>query len=68
MDSTPKQAEGFSVQWLTEALTASGKLGDAVITNCRAIDSDIPGQTAEIVLLDVQTYMDICVSSRELSS
>jgi hypothetical protein len=55
MVSTPKQAEGFSVQWLTEALTASGKLGDAVIINCRAVDSDIPGQTAEIVLLDV-TY------------
>ena len=49
----PKESKDFTVDWLNEALSNWGKLGNNEVTGCKAIDSDIPGQTAEIVLLDV---------------
>ena len=53
----PNKAADFTVEWLNEALLASGKLGNNQVIECNARDSDIPGQTAEIVLLDVK-YRD----------
>jgi len=49
----PNAAKDFTVAWMSEALAASGKLGTETVMTCQARDSDIPGQTAEIVLLDV---------------
>lgn len=51
----PKDAKDFTVDWLNGALTSSGKLGNNRVATCHAVDSDIPGQTAEIILIDV-TY------------
>jgi Phosphotransferase enzyme family len=48
----PSTASDFSVEWMNAAL--ANKLGSSMIMTCRGRDSDIPGQTAEIVLLDVQ--------------
>ena len=49
----PKESNDFTVDWLNEALSNWGKLGNNEVTGCKAIDSDIPAQTAEIVLLEV---------------
>jgi hypothetical protein len=54
----PKEAKDFTADWLNSALANSGKLGSDQVTTCAAVDSDIPGQTAEIILIDV-TYKDI---------
>ena len=51
MVSIPAFAEDFSVGWLNEALAPH--LGTNRVVSCHARDSDIPGQTAEIVLLEV---------------
>lgn len=57
MLSFPTHAEDFTVDWMNEALSASGHLGEYKVTQCEAVQSDIPGQTAEIVKINV-TYND----------
>ncbi|MFP6809329.1 MAG: oxidoreductase family protein [Pseudomonadales bacterium] len=52
MIEIPKAASDFTIEWLNTAL--ADKLGNSRVIGCDARDSDIPGQTAEIVLLDVQ--------------
>ena len=53
MTKMPAYAEDFTVDWLNSAL--SPRLGSQRVIQCDAKDSDIPGQTAEIILLNV-TY------------
>ena len=48
----PCRAEDFTVDWLNSALTPV--LDENRVTGCNARLSDIPGQTAEVVLLDVE--------------
>ena len=55
MLSFPTHAHDFTVDWMNQALSASGRLGDYEVTGCEAVQSDIPGQTAEIVKIQV-TY------------
>jgi hypothetical protein len=55
MVSIPAFAKDFSVDWMNEALAPH--LGNNIVVSCSARDSDIPGQTAEIVLVDVE-YQD----------
>jgi len=54
----PNEAKDFTVKWLNEALTSSDKLGTDKVVSCQAVDSDVPGQTAEIILLNVQYKND----------
>ncbi len=49
----PKERQDFTTDWLNAALSDWGKLGNDEIIDCEAVDSEIPGQTAEIILLDV---------------
>ncbi|MFT7091967.1 MAG: hypothetical protein ACJAYW_001934 [Candidatus Azotimanducaceae bacterium] len=51
MVSIPAFAEDFTTDWLNGALAPH--LGTNSVVSCQARDSDIPGQTAEIVLLEV---------------
>ena len=51
----PKMPEDFTVDWLNQALAP--KLGAATVVGASVAASDVPGQTAEIVFLDV-TYSD----------
>ena len=53
MSKIPAFAADFTVDWLNETL--KHRLGNTRVAACDARDSDIPGQTAEIILLDV-TY------------
>ena len=53
MLNIPTKAEAFTSDWLNRAL--SPHLNGCQVTHCEASLSDIPGQTAEIVKLDV-TY------------
>jgi hypothetical protein len=53
MPSIPAYAEDFSVEWMNEILRP--QLKDNYVRSCKARESDIPGQTAEIILIDV-TY------------
>jgi len=55
MVSIPVFAKDFSVDWLNEVLAPH--LGNNLVVSCSARDSDIPGQTAAIVLIDVE-YRD----------
>ncbi len=48
----PAYAEDFTLEWLNEALVS--RLGERKVVGCDARDSDIPGQTAEIILLDLE--------------
>ena len=58
----PSCAEEFTADWLNDAL--SPLLNDAEVMDCRVVDSDIPGQTADIVLLDVEYNREIDLPSR----
>ena len=49
----PVSASDITTAWLNEAMARF--LGEARVIDCRARDSEIPGQTAEIILIDV-TY------------
>lgn len=51
MAKIPAQASDFSVGWMNEILASH--LGTNRVTDCSARASDIPGQTAEVVLIDV---------------
>lgn len=53
MPSIPTYAEDFSVEWMNEVLAP--QLKGNFVRSCKARESDIPGQTAEIILIDV-TY------------
>lgn len=53
MLSIPAYAEDFSVEWMNEVLKP--QLNGNYVRTCKARESDIPGQTAEIILIDV-TY------------
>lgn len=53
MKRMPAVADDFSVDWLNQALQP--RLQGERVLQCHARESDIPGQTAEILLLDV-TY------------
>tara|TARA_R110002073_G_scaffold7456_2_gene42369 strand:- start:994 stop:2088 length:1095 start_codon:yes stop_codon:yes gene_type:complete len=52
MVSIPAFAEDFTVDWLNAALQPH--LGDDRVIGCAPRDSEVPGQTAEIVLVDVE--------------
>ena len=52
----PGGAEDFTVEWMNRALAPH--LGNARILACDAKDSPIPGQTAEIVLINIETDSD----------
>ncbi len=52
MPDIPAHAKDFTVDWMNSAL--AGHLGDVRVTDCDAVDSDIPGQTAEIVQINVK--------------
>lgn len=56
MVKIPAYAEDFTVDWLNQALVNS--LGSVKVVKCDARDSDIPGQTAEIILIDVAYDQD----------
>ncbi len=47
----PAHAQDFTLDWLNQAL--GPRLGKRTVEACDARDSDIPGQTAEIILLDL---------------
>ena len=51
MLSIPHTPEEFTADWLTQAL--SDHLGDTQVTSCQARLSETPGQTAEVVLINV---------------
>ena len=53
MPSIPAYAKDFSVEWMNAAL--GPQLNGNFVRSCKARESDIPGQTAEIILIDV-TY------------
>lgn len=55
MLSIPALAEDFTLDWLNAAL--SPRLKGATVERCTALDSDVPGQTAEIILLELE-YSD----------
>lgn len=55
MKKIPAVATDFTVDWLNEVMAP--RLGGQQVVACHARDSDIPGQTAEIILLQV-TYDD----------
>ena len=58
MDKIPAFADDFTVEWMNDKLAP--RLGGNQVVSCAARDSDIPGQTAEIILIDVgyQTTSD----------
>ena len=60
MGALPQSAEGFTVDWLNQAMTESGVLGDYRVASVKVLDSDIPGQTAEIAQLEVEYDSDAC--------
>lgn len=60
MAALPRTAAEFTADWLSAALTESGVLGDHAITRVSVLDSDIPGQTAEIARLEVTYDTDDC--------
>ncbi len=51
MSKIPAVAADFTVDWLNEVMAP--RLGEQKVVACDARDSDIPGQTAEIILLNV---------------
>jgi len=51
MLSIPQTPEDFTADWLNRAL--SDHLGDTQVTSCQAQLSETPGQTAEVVLINV---------------
>lgn len=51
MMSIPADLEDFTADWLNRALAP--QLGNSRVTTCKAKLSEVPGQTAEIVLIDV---------------
>ena len=53
MTSIPVNATDFTVDWLNEVLEGAPSISGARVVSCEARDSEIPGQTAEIVLLNV---------------
>ena len=53
MIKTPRDADEFTVDWLNQVLEGSPSIKSARVTSCKAKDSPVPGQTAEIVLLNV---------------
>ncbi|MDZ7684481.1 MAG: hypothetical protein U5O39_05325 [Gammaproteobacteria bacterium] len=55
MDRLPQAAAEFTADWINAALTESGVLGDRRVTDVTVVDSDLPGQTAEVARLEV-TY------------
>ena len=57
----PAVATDFTVDWMNAALTESGRLDNNQVIDCKAIESEIPGQTAEIVLLTL-TYKNPATS------
>lgn len=56
MGKVPQEAADFTVDWMQSCLKKAGYT--APVTGCHAIDSDIPGQTAEIILVDVDYDSD----------
>ncbi|MFT7219144.1 MAG: hypothetical protein ACI8Z1_000758 [Candidatus Azotimanducaceae bacterium] len=53
MPTIPRKPEDFTNDWLNEVLKPHR--GNASVTNCDAKKSDMPGQTAEVIILSV-TY------------
>jgi hypothetical protein len=53
MLAIPADAGDFTVKWLNSALGDSGCLGQSKVVKCSARVSKEPGQTAEIIFLDV---------------
>ena len=51
MMSIPADLEDFTADWLNKALAS--QLGTSRVTTCKARLSEVPGQTAEIILIDV---------------
>lgn len=60
MVSYPVDASDITLDWMREALAANGHLGDFDLVKCEARDSDVPGQTAEIVLVSVEFNDPAC--------
>ena len=51
MISIPIKVEDFTADWMNKALAS--QLGTSQVTTCKARLSEVPGQTAEIVLIDL---------------
>lgn len=56
----PASAADITTEWMNEALTAGGHLGNHNVVSCEAHDSDVPGQTAEIVQISVAYDSPAC--------
>lgn len=60
MTALPRTADEFTADWLNAALTESGVLGDHRVKSVSVLDSDIPGQTAEVARLEVEYDRSDC--------
>ena len=56
MMTIPATADDFTPDWLNQALAI--QLDGAKVTACHARKSDIPGQTAEVIMMDVSYDRD----------
>lgn len=54
MGALPRSAGEFTLDWINTALSESGVLGDHKVTRVNVLDSDIPGQTAEVARLELE--------------
>ena len=60
MVSFPVSAVDVDADWMNAALAESGRLGNYRVVSCTAKDSDVPGQTAEIVQIAVEYDDEAC--------
>lgn len=54
MVSFPAGCSDITLDWMRDALASNGHLGNYSLVSCKARDSDVPGQTAEIVQITVE--------------
>ena len=65
MISFPVSAEDINLDWMNQALVGGGHLGHYKVVKCEARDSDVPGQTAEIVQISVDYDDPACPLPRQ---
>lgn len=65
MISFPASAADITADWMNEALAASGRLGKFNVVGCDAVDSEVPGQTAEIATISVEYDDPACPLPRK---
>lgn len=60
MTGIPREASDFTTDWLNAALRESGVIGEHAVVGVEVLDSNIPGQTAEVAQLAVTYDSEDC--------